>query len=66
MRLTLLTMTQVADRSGLPLTTVSGLYNGDNGASLKTVEKLANGTGCNAATLFPELEFTDLREAAVA
>jgi transcriptional regulator with XRE-family HTH domain len=61
-----LTMTQAAAHSGVALTTLSGLAQGDHRASLRTVEALASGIGCSAETLFPELAFTDLRQAAVA
>jgi transcriptional regulator with XRE-family HTH domain len=57
-----LTMTEVAQLAGLPLTTVSGLAQGDHRASMKTVRQLAEGVGCEAETLFPELAFTDMRE----
>lgn len=59
-----LSMTEAAQRSGLPLSTLSGLVNGDHRASMKTVRALSEGLGVNAETLFPELAFADLREAA--
>ena len=59
-----LTMTEAAARSGLALTTVSGLSHGDHRASLKTAEALAGGIGCSVETLFPELAFPDMKEAA--
>lgn len=57
-----ITMTEAAGRSGLALSTVSGLAQGDHRASIRTVAALAGGLGCRAETLFPELEFRDLRE----
>lgn len=57
-----LTMTEAAARSRVALTTLSGLAQGDHGASIKTVEALAVGIGCSAETLFPELALADLRE----
>lgn len=59
-----LTMTEAAARSGVALTTLSGLAHGDHRASFRTIEALAQGIGCSAETLFPELVFTELREAA--
>lgn len=55
-------MTEAAARSGLALTTVSGLAKNDHRASIKTVEALASGLGCSAETLFPELAGFEDRE----
>lgn len=52
-----LSMSEVAELGGMPLTTLSGLVNGDHGASMKTVRKLSDGLGCSAETLFPQLAF---------
>lgn len=64
LRLARLTMTEAARQAGLPLTTVSGLANGDHRASMKTVRSLSEGLGINAETIFPELLFAELREPA--
>lgn len=57
-------LTEAAERSGMSLTTLSGLAKHDHNASIKTCEKLAQGLGCSAETLFPELAgFADAREA---
>lgn len=50
-----LTLTQAARDSGIALTTLSGLRQGDHRASIRTAEQLARGLGCSAETLFPEL-----------
>lgn len=58
-----LSMSEVAARSKdddgkpMPLTTLSGLVNGDHGASMKTVRQLAAGLDCEPETLFPQLAF---------
>jgi transcriptional regulator with XRE-family HTH domain len=52
-----LSMSEIAALGGMPLTTLSGLVNGDHGASMRTVRKLADGLGCEPETLFPELAF---------
>lgn len=50
-----LSMTEGASLSGIPLTTLSGLAQGDHRASIKTARALADGIGCSIETLFPEL-----------
>lgn len=61
-----LTMTEAAAQSGVALTTLSGLAQGDHRASIRTVDALAQGIGCEAETLFPELAFADLRQGSAA
>lgn len=58
------TMTAGAAASGVPLTTLSGLANGDHRAGPRTVKALAEGLGCAPETLFPELAFRDVLKAA--
>lgn len=48
-------MAEVAAMAGMPLTTLSGLVNGDHGASTKTVRLLTTALNCHPETLFPEL-----------
>lgn len=45
------------DGKSMPLTTLSGLVNGDHGASMKTVRQLAAGLGCEPESIFPQLAF---------
>lgn len=58
-----LTLTEAAQRCGIPLTTLSSLSHGDHRASMKTVRSLSEGLGCHAETLFPELAFPEMRAA---
>jgi transcriptional regulator with XRE-family HTH domain len=50
-----LSMSEAAALGGMPLTTLSGLVNGNHGASMRTVRKLSEGLGCEPETLFPQL-----------
>lgn len=50
-----LSLSDVAGLAGMKLTTLSGLVNGDHGASMRTVRQLADALNCSPATLFPEL-----------
>lgn len=49
------TITSVAERSGMPRATISGLVGGHHRASVPIAHKLASALGCNAETLFPTL-----------
>lgn len=55
-----LSMTEAADRCGMPLTTLSSLVHGHHRAGMRTVRQLTEGLACSAETLFPELAFRDL------
>lgn len=57
-----LSMTEFAERNGMPLTTLSSLATGDSRASVTTVRKLVDGLSCQPATLFPEYGNFDERE----
>lgn len=48
-------MTVAAERTGIALTTLSGLASGDHRASATVVKQLADALECAAATLFPEV-----------
>lgn len=50
-----LTMTQVAERSGRSLTTISGLMQADHRASAATALAVAEAVGVPAEALFPEI-----------
>lgn len=49
-----ITSAEGAARAGLSKQMLSSLVHG-GGASIKTVQRLAEGIGCDPATLFPEL-----------
>lgn len=55
LRINGLSMTEAANRSGVALTTLSGLAAGDHRASIETAHKIAQGIECTPGTLFPEL-----------
>jgi transcriptional regulator with XRE-family HTH domain len=55
LRLRGLSMTEAAARSGVALTTLSGLAATDHRASIRTAHQLAQGIECAVGTLFPEL-----------
>lgn len=55
LRLTGLSLTQVAEAADVPRATVSALYGNHNGASIPTAHAIARGAGCHPATLFPTL-----------
>lgn len=57
-----LSLTQVADLSGVPRPTLSALLGGFNKASVPAAHKIASALGVQPATLFPTL----VPEAAVA
>lgn len=57
-------MTDVAAKAGIALTTLSGLAQGDHRAGWGTIDKIASALDCHAETLFPEMVFSDLRESA--
>lgn len=48
-------MTTAAERAGIALTTLSGLANGDHGASPTVAHQIANGIACSPEALFPTL-----------
>lgn len=51
-----LTLTEAAELFGLPLTTLSGLAQGNHRASIQTVRQIEDTAGADvAAALFPEL-----------
>lgn len=58
------TLTEAAQRCGIPLTTLSSLVHGGHRASMTTIRTMSEGLGVSAETLFPELAFPDLRGAA--
>lgn len=55
LRLTGLTLTQVADMAEIPRATVSGLLGGHHRASVQSAHRLAAAMGVQPATLFPTL-----------
>lgn len=55
LRLKGISMTEAAERCGMSLTTMSGLVNGDHGASDKTIRQICDGLELSDSTLFPEL-----------
>lgn len=64
-----LNMTQVAERSGRGLTTISGLMQGDHRASAKTANAVSSAVGVEPEALFPEFggrfaEVAEIRGAA--
>lgn len=48
-------ITAVADRSGIPRATLSGLAGGFHRASVPVAHQLAGALGCNPETLFPTM-----------
>lgn len=65
LRLTGISLTQVAERSGIPRPTLSSLLGGHHRASVPMAHKLAEALGCSPQTLFPTLR-ADSFTAAVA
>lgn len=55
LRLTGLSITQVAERSGIPRATISSLLGGHHRAAVPTTKRLADTLGVNPVTLFPTL-----------
>jgi plasmid maintenance system antidote protein VapI len=55
LRLTGLSLTQVADLAEIPRPTISGLYGGHHRASVPMAHRIATAIGCNPQTLFPTL-----------
>ena len=55
------TMTNLAAESGLSLTTISGLAQGDHRASDRTIQAIAGALVCEPSILFPELAGFELR-----
>ena len=49
------TITELADKAGLPRATVSGLLGGHHRASVPAAHKLADAIGCAPGALFPTL-----------
>jgi transcriptional regulator with XRE-family HTH domain len=56
-----ISLTEAAQRCGMPLTTLSSLSHGDHRASMRTIRTLADGLGVAPETLFPELAFPEMR-----
>lgn len=48
-------LTQIADRSGIPRPSLSGIVGGFTRASVPMAHRLAAATGCRVGTLFPSL-----------
>ena len=55
LRLTGLSLTQVAERSGVPRPTISSLLGGHHKASVPMAHRVASAVGVHAETLFPDL-----------
>lgn len=53
-----LTQAQLAERSGVPQTTISGIENTNKTPGLKTADRLANVFGLHAEDLLPVEEVT--------
>lgn len=58
LRLSGLSLTQVAERTGVPRATLSSLLGGHHKASVPVAKQLADGMGVHAETLFPTLHPT--------
>lgn len=50
-----ITQKDVSDRSGMSVTTVSGLYRQDQRASAPTAQAIAGAIGCEAEAIFPQM-----------
>lgn len=59
-----LSLTQVAERAGIPRATVSSLLGGFHNASVPIAHKLAAAVGCHPETLFPTLQSSSFKAAA--
>lgn len=55
LRLSGLSLTQLAELADVPRATVSSLYGGHHRASVPTCHKLARAADCDPRTLFPTL-----------
>jgi transcriptional regulator with XRE-family HTH domain len=64
LRLTGLSLTQVAELAELPRPTVSSLLGGHHKASTPTAHRIAAAIGCHPATLFPTLGPTSIEAVA--
>jgi transcriptional regulator with XRE-family HTH domain len=53
LRLTGLSLTQVAEMANVPRPTLSGLRNGHNAASVPVAHRIAGAVGVHPGTLFP-------------
>lgn len=62
LRYTGLSLTQVAERSEVPRSTLSSLLGGHHSASVPTAHRIATAIGCNPGTLFPSLSEGSERE----
>lgn len=51
-----LSLTEVAERSGIPRPTLSSLLGGFHRASVPQTARIAEACGCRARTLFPTLD----------
>ena len=57
-----LTQRELAKRSGLDVTYISGIERGVRNPSLKSLETLAMGLGCSIAETFKDLDTIDLKK----
>lgn len=63
LRLTGLSLTQVADMAEVARPTLSGLLGGHHGASVPMAHRIAKAVGVNPGTLFPTLAGAEVRQA---
>ena len=57
-----LSQKELAERSGLDTSYISGIERGVRNASLKSLEKVAMGRGCPIAETFKDLDSLDLKK----
>ena len=57
-----LTQRELAERSGLDVSYISGIERGCRNVSLKSLEKVAKGLGCPISMTFMDLDTIDLKK----